>query len=843
MNALAADLDMAPAPADVAGADCFHCGLPVPAGANWQVHIGDVMRTMCCPGCAAVAQAIVDNGLADYYQTRSAFPATADNALVPAELALYDTPDSLAQFTEASAQAEGSVEAVFSVEGVRCAACMWLIERRLAQLPGVRSANLNVATECLRVRWDTARCKPSDILSALRSLGYTAYPFDAVRHGEQLQRAGKILFRQLFVAGLSMMQVMMYVAPAYFNDDGAIDAGSANLMRWASLFLTLPAVFYSALPFFKGAWSNLKGRMLGMDVPVALGIAAAFAGSVAATIRGSGDVYFDSVTMFIFLLLCSRYLELGARRKATSAMEKLRHALPPSALRMPDFPASRATETVPAALLAIGDVILIKPGESVAADCMIIEGTTAIDVSLLTGESLPVHKAAGDALPGGALNATQPVVARVLKPARESMLSSLVKLIERAGQSKPQIAQWADKVAAWFVAALLLFALAAFTYWHVTDAARAWPIAIAVLVVSCPCALSLATPAALAAATDRLLRQGVLVMQPHVLETLHRATHVIFDKTGTLTTGKPVVQYVATFGSEQRDHCLRIAAALEAGSAHPLGSAIVDAARAAGGEASCADDVQNIEGQGLEGLVGGVRYRLGSARFVQEITRSPMVDAPTDGATAVYLGSAGGWFARFDLTDTVRSDARDVVSYFQRAGKSVLLLSGDRSAVARRVAAELGISGAYGDRLPAQKMGFVQELQAHGAVVAMVGDGINDAAVLRAADVSFALGTGAALAQAHADTVLLSGRIGSVMNAAQTAARTMLVIRQNLAWATLYNAVAIPAAALGLLNPWLSGVGMSVSATVVVLNALRLRKMPRNGSRRTSAARAQAQPA
>jgi P-type Cu2+ transporter len=838
MSALPADVDIASAPADVAG--CFHCGLPVPSGANWQVSIGDVMRSMCCPGCAAVAQAIVDNGLGDYYQTRSAFPATAENALVPAELALYDAPESMAQFTEASAQAQGSVEAVFSVEGVRCAACMWLIERRLAQLPGVQSANLNVATECLRVRWDTARCKPSDILSALHALGYVAYPFDAVRHGEQLQRAGKTLFRQLFVAGLSMMQVMMYVAPAYFSDDGAIDAGSANLMRWASLFLTLPAVFYSALPFFRGAWSNLKSRMLGMDVPVALGIAAAFAGSVAATVSGSGDVYFDSVTMFIFLLLCSRYLELGARRKATSAMEKLRHALPASASRMPDFPASRATETVPAALLSADDVILIKPGESIAADCMIIEGATAIDVSLLTGESLPVHKAAGDALPGGALNATQPVVARVLKPARDSMLSSLVKLVERAGQSKPQIAQWADKVAAWFVAALLLFALAAFAWWHVTDAARAWPIAIAVLVVSCPCALSLATPAALAAATDRLLRQGVLIMQPHVLETLHRATHVIFDKTGTLTTGKPVVQYVVTFGSEPRDHCLQIAAALEAGSAHPLGSAIVDAA---GAEAPHADSVQNIEGQGLEGIVGGIPYRLGSARFVEGITRSPIADVPADGATAVYLGSAGGWFARFDLTDTVRGDARDVVSYFQRTGKAVLLLSGDRSAVARCVAAELGIAGAYGDRLPAQKMAFVQELQAQGAVVAMIGDGINDAAVLRAADVSFALGTGAALAQAHADTVLLSGRLASVVDAAQAAARTMSVIRQNLAWAVLYNAVAIPAAALGLINPWLSGVGMSISATVVVLNALRLRKMPHGSSRRIHAGPAQARPA
>jgi P-type Cu2+ transporter len=812
--------------ADASG--CFHCGLPVPAQASWSVRIGDSARPICCPGCAAVAQAIVDNGLGDYYQTRSAFSVTADQApLVPAELALFDAPEALAQFAGQRGEAEDAHEAVFSVEGLRCAACMWLIERRLAQLPGVQAANLNMATECLSVRWQAARCKPSDILAALRELGYPAYPFDVVRHGEQLQRAGKTLFRQLFVAGLSMMQVMMYAAPAYVTTEGEIDTDLAGLMRWASLLLTAPAVFYSALPFFKGAWRNLKARMLGMDVPVALGIAAAFGGSVAATLRGHGAVYFDSVTMFIFLLLCSRYLELGARRKAASALERLRHGLPASASRMPGFPGNRAVETVSAAQLRSGDVILIKPGESIAADCEIVEGATSVDISLLTGESLPVYKATGDTLPSGALNATQPVAARVLKPARESTLSALLKLVERAGQSKPQIAQWADKVAAWFVAALLLFALATFIYWHGVDATRAWPIAIAVLVVSCPCALSLATPAALAAATDRLLRQGVLVVQPHVIETLHRATHVIFDKTGTLTTGKPVLQNTACFGTVAPERCLRIAAALEGGSAHPLGSAIIDAAHHAGGGALFADEVLSVDGQGLEGRVDGMRYRLGSARFVEQIAGSALPHPAIEGATAVYLGTAGAWLARFDLMDTVRDDAREVVAYFQAAGKTVLLLSGDRHAVAQCVASELGIESAYGDCLPVRKMKFVQDLQAHGAVVAMIGDGINDAAVLRAADVSFALGSGAALAQAHADTVLLSGRLGSVMDTARTATRTMSVIRQNLAWATLYNVIAIPAAALGLLNPWLSGIGMALSATVVVANSLRLRGMPK----------------
>jgi Cu2+-exporting ATPase len=809
---------------------CYHCGLPVAADARWTVRIADVERPMCCPGCAAVAQTIVANGLSDYYLNRAGYANTADGAApVPEQLRLYDAPEVLAQYAGQQDAADGQCEAVFSIEGIRCGACVWLIERRLAHLPGVRAVNLNVATERLQLRWQPGECKPSDILQAVRALGYVAYPFDAVRHDEQLRRAGKKLFRQLFIAGLSMMQVMMYAVPAYIATDGSMDADMERLMEWASLLLTLPAVFYSALPFFQGAWANLRSRSLGMDVPVALGIAAAFTGSMVATFSGRGEVYYDSVTMFIFLLLCSRYLELLARRKAASALQKLQHALPVSALRMAAYPADRTTSMVPAAQLTAGDILLIKPGEAIAADCVIVEGSTAIDLSLLTGESQPRRKDIGDSLPGGAVNATQAIVARVSKAAHDSTLSTLVKLIERAGQAKPQLSLWADKAAAWFVAALLLFALAIFFTWHWIDPARAWPIAIAVLVVSCPCALSLATPSALAAATDRLVRQGVLVVQPHVLETLHRTTHIVFDKTGTLTLGQPALRALHAFDVFGRDWCLRAAAALEVGSAHPLAAVIAGAARAAQGLPLSADDIRYLAGRGLEGTVAGIRLRLGSASFVGELSQGPPPAAQQDdGVSAVYLGSDSAWLARFDLADAVRPDARAVVEYFKRRGKQLVLLSGDQQCVTRRVADELGIAVAHGDCLPDAKLAFVQKLQQAGAVVAMVGDGINDAAVLRAADVSFAMGGGAALAQMHADTVLLSGRLRSIADAQQAAAQTMAVIRQNLGWATLYNLVAIPAAALGLLNPWLSGIGMSASSAVVVINALRLRRVARS---------------
>jgi len=808
---------------------CFHCGLPVPAQTHWQVAIDQTLHSMCCPGCQAVAQSIIDHGFGDYYRHRSQFALTPDqDTLIPPELSLYDAPDFARRF-EADDATVG--EATFSIEGVRCAACAWLIEKRVARVPGAIRAELNVATEQLFVRWNLALCQPSHILQAVREIGYLAYPFDATRQAAQLERARKTLFRQLFIAGLSMMQAMMYAFPAYLATPDTLDAEIAALMRWAGLWLTLPVVGYSAQPFFKGAWNNLKNRMLGMDVPVALGIAAAFIGSVMATWRGEGDVYFDSITMFVFLLLCSRYLELSARRKAAWTLNKLQQALPTSAWRMPAYPQQRDTELVAAERLLEGDVILVKPGEAVAADGVILEGDTAVDLSLLTGESMAQRKTVGASLPSGAVNATQPLVLRVTRIARMSTLSVLMKLIERAGQGKPQLALWADRVAAGFVAALLLLATVVFMVWHGIDPARAWPIAMAVLVVSCPCALSLATPTALAVATDRLVRQGVLIVQPHVLETLHRATHIVFDKTGTLTVGQPVLNSIEALGVLSSAEYLQVAAALAASSTHPLSAAIVCAAQEGAPSARSnlsVDQVRHEIGRGLEGVVGGQRYRLGSADFVAELAGVSPTRAESD-ATAIYLGVDGAWCARFQVSDSLRCDARQVVRAFQASGKTVILLSGDAPAATQRIADELGIANALGGYLPEQKLAFVQNLQRQGATVAMVGDGINDAAVLRAANVSFAMGSGTAIAQMHADCVLLSGRLLVLYEAANMAARTFSIMRQNLAWALLYNAVAIPAAALGWLNPWLSAIGMSISSAGVVANALRLRL----GARRT----------
>jgi len=789
-------------------ARCYHCGLPVPRGSRWEARVAGVQRSMCCPGCAAAADAIVAGGLGNYYENRTEFAATASGGADAPELALYD---------EAGMDGEGS----FTVEGVRCGACVWLVERRLGELPGVREVALNVATGRVFVRWDPLLCRPSAIVRALRAIGYTAYPFEARRHGESLQRARRTLFRQLFVAGLSMMQVMMYAVPVYLAGDGSMDAGMRALMHWASFALTLPAVLYSALPFFAGAWRDLRRGMPGMDVPVALGIAAAFTGSCAALLAGQGEVYFDSITMFIFLLLGSRYLELGARLRATEALDALRRGAPASSLRLRGDPALRDTELVPAARLEPGDLVLVKPGQAVPADGEVVEGATEVDFSLLSGESRPRPVTVGAQLPGGVVNAGQAIVVRVTSAAHESTLAMLVRMVERAGQGKPAIALWADRVAAWSVVALLLLTAVVWTVWQVLDPTRAWPAAIAVLVVSCPCALSLATPTALAAATDRLLRRGVLAVAPHTLETFERATHVVFDKTGTLTHGCPRLRRVLPVGEIDRVSCLRIAAALQSDSAHVLSAAIHAAMPDPGLQARA---LRFENGRGIEGSIDGVVYRIGNAPFAAELAGGAARTAAPPGTTTVWLAQAGAWLARFDLSDSLREEAPDVVRRFRDAGKTVVLLSGDEQRVAQAVASELGIAHAHGGRLPGDKLAYVRALQESGAVVAMVGDGVNDAAVLSGADVSFAMGRGAELAQLHADGVLLGDGLAPLADAADTAGRTLAIVRQNLLWATVYNLVAIPAAASGMLNPWLSGIGMAASSALVVLNALRLRR-------------------
>jgi len=790
---------------------CFHCGQPVPEGAHYPVTFEGNTRAACCHGCQAVAQTIIDSGQGAYYTHRTALPATPREAEAElAQLGLYDLPEIQESFVRV--EAEHVREAALILENIVCAACIWLNERHIAALPGVLSVDINYATRRARVRWDDRRIQLSAILKAVSDIGYLAHPFDAARADDLHRRERNTAIRRLAIAGLGMMQVMMYALPTYTATDMTDDIRA--IMRWASLVLTLPVVGYSAWPFFVGTWRDLRRRMLGMDVPVALGIGTAFAASVYSTFTGQGEVYYDSVNMFVFLLLTGRFLELNARRRAGAAVEELVKLIPAATTQLPAWPA-RDTEQVPVARLQPGDHVLVRPGETLPADGVVIEGHSAVNEAMLTGESLPVAKTTGARVVGGSLNEASPLVVRVDRLGTDTRLASIVRLLDRAQSEKPRIGQVADRAAAWFIALLLVISAAVGYVWYLHDPARALWIVVSVLVVTCPCALGLATPAALTSGTGRLTRLGLLATRGHALETLARATDLVFDKTGTLTRGHLAVREVVPLAGRSAAEVRALAAALEAGSEHPIARALRDGVTPASG----ASDLRNTPGHGVEGRIGPHTYRLGTPRFAAADAAPPATQA---GATWVALAEDGVAIARFALADTLRADAAAALGALRRQGLRLHLLSGDAAPAVEDVARQLGIDTWRAGALPEDKLAYVKTLQDEGRIVAMVGDGINDAPVLAGAQVSIAMGEGTDVAQAAADMVMLGSRLGTLAEGVALARKTQRIVRQNLGWALGYNLIAIPAAALGHVTPWLAGIGMSASSLLVVLNALRL---------------------
>ena len=807
-------------PAKDSAAGCFHCGLPLDETV-YPVVLDGIGRDNCCRGCQAVAQTIIGNGLGAYYRNRTALSPTARNAGVPADLGVYDIPEVQRAFVRDVPAAAHEKEASLLIDGVTCAACVWLIEQSLARLPGVSAVSLNYATRRARVRWDTRATALSNVLRAVADLGYLAHPYDSGRAEEGLRRERGVLLWRLFIAGFSMMQVMMYAIPVYIAE-GAMTPDIEQLMRVASLVLTLQVAMWSAVPFYAGAWRDLRRFRVGMDVPVALGIVIAFAASVAATWTASGAVYFDSVSMFVFLLLGARFLEIEARAKAVRTQEQLARMAPATAERVIGNSSSGATELVAAAVLRTGDVLRVRPGGAIPVDGAVVEGISTVDEALLTGESRPVAKRPGDLLTGGAVNLDGVITMRVTRIGEDTVLAGIVRLMDRAQSEKPRIAQAADRAAQWFIATLLTLTVATFAVWWQIDSSRALWVAVSMLVVTCPCALSLATPVALTAATGAAYRSGVLITRGSALETLARTTHFVFDKTGTLTIGRMSLAGVSLLSAETREQCLAFAAALESWSEHPVGRALVAAAH---GVHPVASGVRTVTGEGVEGMVGGRLLRVGSPQFVAQLhgqALPPELAFAPDAVTVVALGDARGWIALFMLGDVVRHDARAMVQALAADGAQIALLTGDRPQRAAFAAKELGISEYRGGATPADKLAYVRELQAQGAVVAMVGDGVNDAPVLAQAQVSIALGGGTELAQIGADIILMRDRLEALADTVRASRHALRVIHQNLGWAVVYNAVALPLAMAGMVTPLVAAIGMSVSSLVVVANALRL---------------------
>ncbi|OZB29565.1 MAG: heavy metal translocating P-type ATPase [Pseudomonas sp. 34-62-33] len=790
---------------------CYHCGLPVPAGSQFRADVLGQARQMCCPGCQAVAEAIVAGGLEHYYSHRSESAANpqALPAALPDELALYDRSDVQQSFV----QHEGELsETQLLIEGISCAACGWLIEKHLRGVAGVAEAHLNLSNHRLQVRWQDSRIPLSQLLAELRRIGYAAHPWRADEAAERMAAENRRRMRELGVAGLLWMQVMMATMATWpeFNID--LSPELDKILRWTSLFLTTPIVFYCCGQFFRGALRDLRTRHLTMDVSVSLAIGGAYVAGIWSTITGQGELYFDAVGMFALFLLAGRYLERRARERTAAATAQLVKLLPASCLRLD---ADGQSQRILLRELQVGEQVLVQPGSLIPADGRILAGQSSVDESLLTGEYLPQARGIGDGVTAGTLNVEGPLTVEVQALGDATRLSAIVRLLERAQSEKPRLAEIADRVSQWFLLFILVAAAVVGYAWWEIDSSRAFWVVLALLVATCPCALALATPTALTTATGSLHKLGMLLTRGHVLEGLNQVDTLVLDKTGTLTEGRLTLKAIHPLRDLDEGDCLALAAALENRSEHPIARAFSQAPRAA-------QSVDSHPGQGLQGSVDGRLLRIGEANFVCALSGQTAPPIASEHGQWLLLGDEQGALAWFVLDDRLREDAPDLIAAARARGWNIHLLSGDSSPMVAEVARQLGIEDARGGLTPDAKLAVLKQLHSEGRRVLMLGDGVNDVPVLAAADISVAMGSASDLAKTSADAVLLSNRLGSLVDGLTLAKRTRRIIIENLAWATLYNGLVLPFAALGLITPIWAAVGMSLSSLLVVLNALRL---------------------
>ncbi|WP_182019390.1 heavy metal translocating P-type ATPase [Vibrio diabolicus] len=781
---------------------CYHCGEDVPANTDFKVDILGESRKMCCPGCETVAQTIVDSGLVSYYQYRTAPAEKAD--LVPEQLQAlihYDNEDVQSEFVR---NRENVSEVTLSLEGVSCAACAWLIEKQVSNTAGLVSIRVNTTTNRALLAWDNTQVRLSELLSVIHKLGYKAAPFEADKQEASYHRMMKQYLYRLGIAGLATMQVMMLAVALYLEVFGDLEPEFKNYFRWVSLIFATPVLLYSALPFYLNAWRSIKGRTLGMDVPVSIALIFAYVASLIATVTEQGEVFFESISMFTFFLLVGRFLEMRARRKAAAASGNLLKLIPAIATTLDG-------EQIPVKTLKVGDRIRVLPGEHIPADGKVISGRIHIDESMLTGESVHVVKREGDAVYAGTLNGDESFELEVMSSKADSMISNIVRLQDEAQHSKPKIAEIADVVARYFVGAILIISAGTWFYWHQTKPDDAFWIMLSVLVATCPCALSLATPTALTCATSRMGNFGILLRKGHVFETLCKINHLVVDKTGTLTKGDIEICDTKVLSDLPKEDCLSLAAALEAHANHPIARSFASYAN----DDFVVYEVQNVIGSGIEGIWNGKIVKIGSVAFVQ--------GKESDESHAVYLSVDGEHVASFYYRDPIRKESKAFVQRFADAGIKTTLLTGDSLSNARPVANEIGIDHVVASAKPEDKLAYLKSLD-EDSITMMVGDGINDAPTLAGAHLSVAMGGGTDVAKASADMTLLGDNLEKLLEARLLALRTRKIIRENLAWSLGYNLLILPLAVAGLVAPYIAVVGMSASSIIVVSNSLRLLK-------------------
>jgi len=792
---------------------CFHCGEPIPADVDLFVLRDGQNKPVCCSGCQAVAELIFATGLGRYYQFRQELGRKAEEDARKLIEAWRGCDEREALW--GAELNDGMRELLLQTEGIRCAACAWLIRSHLENMSGVNAVQVDTASGYTRIIWNPVKIRLSKLAGSLLELGYKPH-LPVAGAGEQgRQEERRASMKRLGVAGLGMMQVMMYAVGLYAGDAFGMNLAERSFLEWVSLLVTLPVVLYSGRIFFEGAWRSLQARRPGMDVPVALAIGLAFIASCVNFFRGEGQVWFDSVVMFIFFLTLGRHVELSLRHRNLQAGAALARMLPEWAACLRDG----SLATIPAMDLQAGDRVQVSSGEAFPADGVICSGATEVDEALLSGESRPLPRGVGDSVIAGAINLTQPVEVEVTAGGAATTVSAMGRMLMRAQTQRESVHGLPEWLVPAFILAVLAIALLTWTAWFLLDSPVAFPAMLAVLVASCPCALSLALPAVYAAASQRLLNEGILLTRGDALKVLTRVDHVVFDKTGTLTRGYPQVSAVELNPQRQeftKEQVLDIAAGIESASAHPLARAFPPS-----GTVPVRAKVRVIAGKGLEAEINGQRWQIGQADFAASSLASHPESA---GETDIWLSDDKTWVARFELSDSLREGAAQAVRELAEEGLAVTILSGDSAPAVERIAELTGIDAWEARQSPGDKLEAIENMKDRGSTVLMIGDGVNDAPVLAAAAVSMTVKGGSELANSAADVILTGESLGLIIRTREIAARAQSLIRQNLTWALVYNVSVLPLAISGVLQPWMAALGMSLSSLLVVANATRLVK-------------------
>ncbi len=806
-------------------AGCFHCGLGIESDADFHSQLEGKVRDFCCFGCQSVCEAIFQAGLQGYYQRTPQGVLLAPPPRPPKDIEMYDLDEVQQDFVNC----QGNIsDTHLLVEGIHCAACVWLIERGMMRISGVHRANVNLAGKRLHIRWDSQRVKLSTLIEAMAKIGYAGVPYDPEVAEGVMKRTNRALLFRLFFAGFAMMNLTLISVALY---SGADQGQFRSFFHWMGCALATPTLLYSAFPFYKGAWGGLRNWRLTMDLPIAIGLSVTYLYSFYITVMGSaGEVYFDTVTNLTFVILVGRYLEGMFRHQAVSATNRLMDLQPRVATVMHDG----NEKITPIRGVKVGEHVLIKPGYKVPVDGVILEGRSSVDESMLSGESAPVSKSVGMMVSTGTLNVNGALLVEVRSTLQNTMLAKIIRLVEEAQTSKAPIQRIADMIVPWFILVTLICASLTFWFWHAQSFEIALMAATSVLIITCPCALGMATPMSIAVASGLGSKHGILVKNGLVLETLSKVSHFVFDKTGTLTEGKMSVAQLRVAQGDSAEQVHARAAAVERYSEHSVARAIVNAAEAQ--QLHYRDlPVQVFRseaGLGVTAIVEGKTILLGNVAWLarQGVTlnnelQNQAYEFEAQAMSCVHYAQEGKHIGVFALADQLRSDAQQLVNELRSSGIAMTLLSGDRKPVAEAIARQLGGMEVIAEVMPQDKDQVIQRLQKMGAVVAMVGDGINDAPALIRADVGIALGSGTDVSVESADIVLMHNELNKVRQATLLSRRTLRTIKQNIGLSFVYNSIMVPLAMMGHVTPLVAAITMPISSLLVIGNAARIRNL------------------